>query len=125
MSKVLVIDENLEVRENTVELLEYEGFSVASSSDGSAGYEKTQIFMPDLILCDLVMTDTDGMHCYHLLKSNSLLSNIPIVFLTADNTSNIDAIPNDVFYLIKPFTSEELLDLIELTIGKNDQVSLS
>ena len=66
MSEILVIDDNLEIRENTVELLQYEGHEVVSAKHGIEGYQKAVEFIPDVILCDLLMPDTDGLKCYQL-----------------------------------------------------------
>lgn len=117
MEKILVIEDNLEIRENTVELLQFEGYEVISAINGHEGYQKASQFMPDLILCDLLMPDTDGLKCYQLIKDHPVLKSVPILFFSADSLSSTKHLPKDVSYLRKPFTSDELLGQIQSTFN--------
>jgi CheY-like chemotaxis protein len=58
--KILVIEDNQEVRENLVEILELSNFIVFAAEDGLKGVEIAQTHAPDLILCDVMMPKLDG-----------------------------------------------------------------
>jgi CheY-like chemotaxis protein len=123
MNKILVIDDSLEVRENTVELLELEGYKVFSAEDGSKGFKKAMNIVPDLILCDLIMPKTDGMSFYHNLQKDVNLSAIPIIFFSADSKESFIKLPEGSKFLRKPFTSEELFESVKSSLIKTNIIT--
>ena len=60
MKTVLVIEDNLELRENTTELLELAGYKVFTANDGKQGFEQALLYHPDVIICDIMMPVWDG-----------------------------------------------------------------
>ena len=60
MKKILLIEDNMEVRENLAEILTLSGYDVVTGEDGVIGVEKAISESPDLILCDVMMPRLDG-----------------------------------------------------------------
>ena len=83
MAKILVIEDEPDVRNNLVELLESEDFDVASSENGLMGALWAQQYLPDLIICDVMMPEIDGYEVLAALREEATTATIPFVFLTA------------------------------------------
>ena len=62
MTTVLIIEDNREILENTVEILELEGYKTLTASDGGIGIEQVRKHRPDIVLCDIMMPEVDGYH---------------------------------------------------------------
>ena len=123
MKRILVIEDNTDVRENTVEILEISGFETATAEHGKLGVDKALTFKPDIILCDVMMPVMDGYGVLRELAKNSGTATIPFIFLTAkseraDLRMGMDMGADD--YLTKPFKKQELLDAINSRLKKND-----
>jgi two-component system, sensor histidine kinase and response regulator len=121
VSKILVIEDELNVRENIVELLEAESFEVFSAKDGFEGIFLAEAHAPELILCDVNMPELDGYGVLSSLRKNSDTAITPFIFLTAKAASeeirqgmNLGA--DD--YLTKPFSRQELLAAIKARLSK-------
>ncbi len=122
MKKILVIEDNLEVRENLVELLELSNYDVQSAENGKIGVKKALEFIPDLILCDVMMPELDGFGVLKILEGRKELKGIPFVFLTAkaekeDFRKGMNLGADD--YITKPFDDVELLDAVEMRLKKS------
>jgi len=61
MSTILIIEYNRNIRENTVEFLEMEGYRIITATDGKDGFQKVAHFIPDLIVCDVLMPKMGGL----------------------------------------------------------------
>ena len=114
MKKILLIEDNEHIRENTAEILELSNYEVIMAEDGKIGVEKALKYLPDLIICDIMMPVLDGYGVLHALHRNSHLKNTPFIFLTAkteriDFRKGMDLGADD--YLTKPFSGTELLKL--------------
>ena len=81
MKKVLLIEDNHEVRENTAEILELANFEVETAENGKVGVEKAKNVKPDLIICDIMMPELDGYGVLHILSKNTETNQIPFIFL--------------------------------------------
>ena len=116
MIQILIIDDDPSLRENTAELLELEGFSALTASNGKTGLKQIMDHLPDLILCDLRMPEMDGFTVLKHLGEDPELKRIPFIFFSAKSekveiNKGMDAGANA--YLTKPFELEELLESIE------------
>jgi len=125
MKKILVIEDNEEVRENLEEILELYGYEVESAEDGKLGVERALKSPPDLILCDVMMPHLDGFGVLNILSKKSSTANIPFIFLTAkaeksDFRRGMNLGADD--YVTKPFYKDELLDVIETRLKKSDRL---
>ena len=121
MKKVLLIEDNPEVRENTAEILELANFKVETAENGKTGVVKAKNTKPDLIICDIMMPELDGYGVLHILSKDIETNQIPFIFLTAkaersDFRKGMNLGADD--YLTKPFDESELLDAIESRLKK-------
>ncbi|MFS4416445.1 response regulator [Maribacter sp. 2307ULW6-5] len=122
MKKILLIEDNQEVREMTSEILELENYEVTTAENGKIGIEKAQRFTPDLILCDIMMPEVDGYGVFQHLSKNHITAAVPFIFLTAksersDLRKGMTMGADD--YLTKPFEANELLEAVEGRLKKN------
>src|SRR6188768_4583830 len=83
MKKILLIEDNTEVRENTSEILSLADYDVTTAKNGNEGAELAQKLLPDLIVCDIMMPELDGYGVLHILSKKAETSVIPFIFLTA------------------------------------------
>jgi len=119
--KILVIEDNQQVRENIVEILENEGFEMHQAENGTIGIEVAKRVQPELIICDVMMPGIDGFEVLSQLRKNILTSTIPFIFLTAKNTREdlrrgMQMGADD--YISKPFTIEELLEAVQARLER-------
>jgi len=122
MKKILLIEDNYEVRENTSEILSLANFNVLTAENGKVGVELAQKENPDLIICDIMMPELDGYGVLHILSKKPETARIPFIFLTA-KTEKSDirkgmALGADD-YLTKPFDDTDLLNAIETRLRKS------
>lgn len=125
MKKILVIEDNDEVRENTAEILELSSYKVLTAENGKTGVEMALKEKPDLIVCDIMMPVLDGYGVFHLLNKHEETSGIPFIFLTAksektDFRKAMELGADD--YLTKPFDGTELLNAIKTRLLKAEQL---
>jgi CheY-like chemotaxis protein len=116
VNNILIIEDNQEVRENTAELLELSNYTVLTASNGYIGYELAKKHQPDLILCDMMMPETNGNAFLQLAKEDGNLSGIPLIFFTAGSPSlemRTRMVNQGHQFLFKPFTEEALLGTIK------------
>lgn len=123
MKKILLIEDNKLVRENTSEILELSGYKVLTAKNGKEGVELAQSEKPDLIVCDIMMPVLDGYGVLHLLAKNNETASIPFIFLTAktersDMRKGMEMGADD--YVTKPFDEVELLNAIERRLKKSE-----
>jgi DNA-binding response OmpR family regulator len=121
--KILLIEDNREMRENTSEILELSNYEVFTAENGKIGVEKALKEKPDLIICDIMMPVLDGYGVLHLLSKKSETSNIPFIFLSAkaersDFRKGMEMGADD--YVTKPFDDIELLNAIESRLKKSE-----
>ena len=121
--KILLIEDDKTVRENTAELLELSNYEVETASNGKLGVEKAKLFLPDVVVCDIMMPEMDGYQVLENLSRNETLSKVPFIFLSAktdhkDVRRGMNLGADD--YLTKPFEEEELMDAIESRLAKAD-----
>ncbi|WP_018617450.1 response regulator [Segetibacter koreensis] len=123
MKKILIIEDNLEVRENTAEIIELSNYKVITAENGKVGVELAIKERPDLIVCDIMMPVLDGYGVCHLLSKHKETASIPFIFLTAkseksDFRKGMEMGADD--YITKPFDGIELLNAIEVRLKKTD-----
>ena len=126
MKKILLIEDNLDVRENTAEILQLSGYDVAVAENGKIGVQKVLEDHFDLVICDIMMPELDGYGVLRILSKNPKTSSIPFIFLSAkaekqDFRRGMQLGADD--YLTKPFDDADLLDAIELRLKKAEQVT--
>src|SRR5690606_3508312 len=122
---ILIIEDNDDIRESTREILELSGYEVYEASEGKTGVELATTYLPDLILCDIMMPELDGFGVLFRLSKNQQTATIPFIFLTAkaeraDMRKAMELGADD--YLTKPFDDVELLTAIEMRLKKRRQL---
>jgi CRP/FNR family transcriptional regulator, polysaccharide utilization system transcription regulator len=123
MKKILLIEDNKQIRENTAEILELANYKVLTSKNGKEGVAAAQKEKPDVIICDIMMPELDGYGVLHMLSKDAATATIPFIFLTAktersDMRKGMEMGADD--YLTKPFSEVELLNAIESRLKKAD-----
>lgn len=125
MKRILLIEDNIDIRENTAEILTLANYSVFTAENGKKGVELALQEKPDLIICDIMMPVLDGYGVLHLLSKNEETVNIPFVFLTAkaersDFRKGMEMGADD--YLTKPFDDMELLNIVDVRLKKSESL---
>ncbi|MDN3677816.1 response regulator [Flavobacterium paronense] len=121
MKKVLVIEDNFEMRDNITEILQLSDYEVFTAVNGKLGVEMALKLLPDVILCDIMMDELDGYGVLFTLNKHPETSIIPFIFITAktqkqDLRKGMEMGADD--YLTKPFDAIELLNAIETLLKK-------
>ena len=124
MKKILVIEDNVQMRTNIGLMLEMEGFVVFCAGDGQSGVELARSRLPDVILCDIMMPGLDGHGVLKALRADPLTATIPVIFLTAkgekmDQRAGMDLGADD--YLVKPVAKTEVLASIAARLQRQQQ----
>lgn len=125
MKKILVIEDERVILEIITDVLEAEYFMVIGAENGRIGVEKALEFVPDLIICDILMPEIDGYTVLKLLRKNLVTETIPFIFLTAKSTKanlreGMELGADD--YLTKPFTRDELMKAINTRLEKQGTI---
>ena len=124
MKKILVIEDNIELREEVVSALEMEGYKALTADNGEEGLICINKSNPDLILCDIMMPVMDG---YEVIDALKLKKEIvpPFIFVTAlgereDYRKGMEDGADD--FLVKPFTIDEMLRAIKTQLAKSNKL---
>ena len=121
MARILVIEDEMQVRDNIQEILELEDFEAITAENGRIGIQMAKAEVPELIICDLMMPELDGYGVLTALRQYSNTATIPLIFLTAK--ADRSALRKGMLlgaddYLTKPFTPSELLQAIATRLKK-------
>ncbi|MCK0131751.1 response regulator [Flavobacteriaceae bacterium F08102] len=119
--QVLLIEDDAVLRENTAELLELSNYNVITAANGKIGVEKALHYLPDIVVCDIMMPELDGYGVIEALAKNENTKYIPFIFLSAkterqDVRKGMDLGADD--YITKPFNENELISAIESRLAK-------
>jgi len=125
MIRVLYIEDDTEHRLMLNNLLNSQGFTVETATNGLEGVEKARECEPDVILLDLLLPLMDGFGVMNTLKEDPATQNIPIVVIsawpTADNRKRVrEAGAQD--FITKPFYAEELVDTIRKCLPQAEEL---
>src|SRR3954451_13909497 len=124
MKKILVIEDEPEMRRNLLTILRMEKFQPIGAENGRAGLELARHEKPDLILCDVMMPELDGYGVLSALRQNPDTVTTPFIFLTAkgekiDQRSGMYLGADD--YLTKPVAKADLLNAIVARVRRSEQ----
>jgi len=124
MKKILVIEDEPEMRRNIATLLRYYEYAPITAENGRVGIQAARREKPDLILCDVMMPELDGYGVLHELQADTALARIPFIFLTAkgekdDLRSGMNLGADD--YLTKPVANADLVNAIEARLRRSEQ----
>ncbi|WNV04689.1 EAL domain-containing protein [Candidatus Methylospira mobilis] len=127
MSRILIIEDEVDIRNNLLRLLRVEGFEVMGAENGRAGLACVCSFCPDLIISDVGMPELDGHGVLAALRADPSTASIPFIFLTAmadpqDFRAGLKLGADD--YLTKPFTRGDVLDSIHSRFARQNAVAV-
>ena len=117
---ILILEDEPAVQTLLKKQLAANGFKVTVASDGLDGLMKLEQLQPDLMICDVMMPNLDGIEFVRAIKNNQLTQKIPVIFLTAktDPRSMIEGINVGArFYVTKPFQIDDLLSKIKRALA--------
>ncbi len=121
MKKILIIEDEKDIRESVADILRLHNYKVVEAANGNEGLIAALSHFPDLIISDVLMPGFDGFQLMEHLQNNKRFFNVPIIFLTAKSQ------PDDfrkglklgaADYITKPFKMEELLASIKKQLTK-------
>lgn len=116
MTKVLVIEDDLLLRDSVVNVLTLRGLTAIAAESGDIGLKLAQENIPDLILCDVRMPGLNGYEVLRSLRQDANTAAIPLIFFTAENTPEVMTLGADLGangYLSKPFSTADLMTAIQ------------
>jgi len=124
MRRILVIEDEPEMRRNIAALLRFHEYETVEAENGRKGVELARREKPDLILCDVMMPELDGYGVLRALQAEANLALIPFIFLTAkgekvDLRSGMNLGADD--YLTKPVANNDLVQAIEARLSRSGQ----
>jgi DNA-binding NarL/FixJ family response regulator len=122
--KVLIIEDEAEMRRNLATILRLEKFAVLAAENGRVGVEIARRDKPELILCDVMMPELDGYAVLDALRTDPATAAIPFIFLTAkgektDVRDGMNLGADD--YLAKPIAKSDLLKAIQARLKRQTQ----
>lgn len=122
MKRILVIEDEPEMRRNIAALLRYRDYEPIVAESGRSGVQLAQREKPDLILCDIMMPELDGYGVLRALQEDAKLALVPFIFLTAkgekvDLRSGMNLGADD--YLTKPVGNDDLIQAIEARLERS------
>lgn len=124
-NKILIVDDEQNLRETIKELLIHNNFEVESAGNGQEALKILDYWTPDLIISDIMMPIMDGYMFQEIVKDTELLNQIPFIFLTAKND------PDEMgkctlmgvdHFLVKPFKIKDLIKIIEVKIERFEKI---
>lgn len=118
---ILVIEDDAVTRNLYLKGLRVEGFDVIGAENGAVGIQKAQEYLPDIVVCDIMMPHMDGYTVLTTLRQDPLMAGIPFIFLTASDSrgevrKGMELGADD--YITKPSTLDELLNAIATRLRK-------
>jgi len=127
--KVLVVDDDPDVRLFTVTVLEQHGYTPLEATNGEEGKQMIKEDRPDLVILDVLMPRESGVRLYRELKTDKKLRDLPVVILSGIAEKSFlrsqkaltefggDPVPEPEYYLEKPVEAEELARTIQKILG--------
>jgi len=124
MKRILVIEDEPEMRRNISALLRFHEYEAIEAENGRKGLDRARREKPDLILCDVMMPELDGYGVLQALQRDAGLALIPFIFLTAKGDkealrSGMNLGADD--YLTKPVANADLVQAIEARLRRSQQ----
>jgi two-component system response regulator MtrA len=122
MARIVVADDDADIRDLVVFKLEQSGHDVVAVGDGAAAVQASQDAVPDLVILDLMMPGMGGLDACRALRADAELTRIPVILLTAraqesDIEHGFDAGADD--YVVKPFSPRELASRVSAMLARS------
>ena len=123
-TRVIVVDDDKEIREIITFVLTRNGFEVTSAINGQQLHAMLVQFIPDLIILDVMMPGEDGYQICNTLRSNPQTRHIPVIIMTAHAEDIYERISVDLgaaVHMIKPFHPFNLLEKVKVLLQATPQ----
>jgi DNA-binding response OmpR family regulator len=123
---ILLIEDNSDILENLTEFLEMEGYKILATNNGKKGLELAAEFIPDLIICDVLMREMDGYEVLRLLLNSSKIHEIPFIFSTSmsEKVDRAEAMKlGAADYIVKPFELKALLKMVKACLQSRANIA--
>lgn len=126
--KILLVDDNDELRRSLKQILENEGYQVQDAANGTEAIRIAGDSLPDMIISDILMPGTDGFRLCHTVKNDRKLRKIPFIIYTAVYTDPQDeklamALGASRF-IVKPLAPEQFLEILKAVIAEHREEDL-
>ena len=123
IKKILLVEDESILRDSIQDTLTSCGFEVAVAENGDEALLLAKTFLPDLIISDILMPESDGYWLLEHVRNDALLRTIPFIFMTAmsersDIRTGMNLGADD--YIVKPFSSAELMNSIQARLSRDD-----
>jgi len=125
MSTILVIEDEVLIRESICDVLTLSGYDTVSESDGEMGLKRAHSLKPDLVLCDINMPKITGLDVLKAIRADEQLKHTPFVFLTALSTMSDLRVGMNLGaedYLTKPYHNKDLLAIVSHQLKKAEDL---
>ena len=125
MNTILVIEDEVLIRESICDVLILNGFETINESNGESGLQRAYSLKPDLILCDINMPKISGLDVLKEIRANEELKHIPFIFLTALSTMDDLRVGMNLGaedYLVKPYHNKDLVSIISKQLKKSEEL---
>lgn len=116
MATILIVEDDISLRENLEEIFKFKGYTVLSENNGEEGYQTALLKEPDIIISDVMMSKMDGYSLLQSIRKNNATAKIPVILLTAKTLteSKIKGLEYGADdYVTKPFNIKELNARVE------------
>ncbi len=120
-NKIVIVDDEEEIRELVADVLEADNFKVIKCADTDEGYKRILKSKPDLAILDVKMPQIGGIELCRLLRSDPATKNMPVIMLTVESTETDKVIGLGVGaddYITKPFSNKELIARIRALLRR-------
>ncbi|MBR3655290.1 MAG: response regulator transcription factor [Elusimicrobia bacterium] len=124
-NKIVIVDDEENIRELVGDLLESENFKVIKCADTDDGYKRILKSKPDLVILDVKMPQIGGIELCRLLRENVETKHIPVIMLTVESTETDKVIGFGVGaddYITKPFSNKELVARIRALLRRVSRI---
>jgi len=124
MGRILIVEDEMNIRQLVRYNLEKEGFQVLEATDGLQGLKMAKLEKPDLVLLDLMLPEMDGLEVCRSLKGNPGTAALPVIMVTAkseeiDKVIGLELGADD--YLTKPFSPRELVARVKAVLRRSQK----
>jgi CheY-like chemotaxis protein len=121
MARILIAEDEPDIRELVAFTLRFAGHEVIATSNGEEAVQQAGLVIPDIILMDVRMPRMTGYEACRLMKADPILKDIPVVFLSAKGQDSeiqtgMDAGAED--YMLKPFAPDQLTERVKTILAK-------
>ncbi|MBL8516967.1 MAG: response regulator [Betaproteobacteria bacterium] len=118
---VLIVDDEEPIRANLRRILRLEGYAVCEAADGQAAMTTLREVTPALVICDVMMPHADGFAVRDMMRADSRLASVPLLFLTASaqgDDPRLGALMDQEAMILKPFSIAGLLATMQRLLGR-------